>query len=99
MAVLAAGEGAQVFRQWFAGQRAGGQHRDLPRFRQALLLPPLDRHQGMGVERLSEGCAVAAAINSKGPARWHGVVVCGADHQRPQAPQLLLQQAGGPITA
>ena len=66
---------------------------------QALLLPPLDRHQGMGIERFSEGCAVAAAINGQGTAGWHGVVVCGADHQGAQATQLLLQQAGGPIAA
>jgi hypothetical protein len=77
----------------------GGQHRNLPRFRQGGVLTPLHAHQRVLLKGGGEGGAVAAAVYRQGAPGGHGMAIGGADHQGTQAPQFLLQQPGGPIAA
>ena len=46
-----------------------------------------------------EGGAVAAAVDSQSPPCGHGMNIGLANHQGPQAAQLLLKQARSAITA
>jgi len=97
VAVGAAGEGAQLLRQRFTGERACGEHSDLAGAWQCGVLTALHCHQWVLLEGFGKGGAVAAAVHRQGAAGGHGVLISGADHQGSEAPQLLLQQSGGPV--
>ena len=97
VAGLAAGEGAQVVGQLGGRERPGGQHGDLVGLGQPLLGAPFHRDQGMGLDGGGEGGAVAAPVDGQGAAGGHRMGIGGADDHRTQAPQLLLEQAGGAV--
>ena len=99
MTIRPSGEATQILRQGFAGERTGCQHRDRVLMREGSLFFAFNRHQGMAIKRFGEGSAVTTAIHREGTTRGNGMSISCSDHQGPQPPQLLLQQACSPITA